>query len=136
MSGHTPGPWHYDSNVMVIYGVKRYGGDGEIGRGTLYHGADGNSFYEIGTIKRHGTWDYWKDDEHYVVPQDVKDRLRERDNANAMLVAAAPELLEALLDCVLYMENDDNNWSDKSPEYLKAKAAIDKATSLPKRVWV
>jgi hypothetical protein len=45
--------------------------------------------------------------------------------SNARLIAAAPELLEALLK---YMDNDDLGARLSSPSYLAAKAAIAKAT--------
>jgi hypothetical protein len=49
----------------------------------------------------------------------------ETQEANARLIAAAPELLEALRK---YMDNDDLGARLSSPSYLAAKTAIAKAT--------
>lgn len=54
------------------------------------------------------------------------DRLDEAA-ANAQLIAAAPDLLAALKDCVLVMENDLNGLAVIQPELRIAKAAIAKA---------
>lgn len=56
---------------------------------------------------------------------------------NATLIAAAPELLEALRELLLEryaLENPeqfdaDGNWTSDSPASVKARAAISKATS-------
>ncbi len=58
---------------------------------------------------------------------------KETAEANARLIAAAPELLDALQDCLKFLEND--LFSEKAPffaqiaqpEIRKAHAAIDKA---------
>ena len=54
--------------------------------------------------------------------------------ANAVLIAAAPDLLEALNNCLDWMESmrasgDSGNWDWKDDEYTKGVAAINKATS-------
>jgi hypothetical protein len=54
-----------------------------------------------------------------------------RREANARLIAAAPDLLEALLECLPHLERDDQHidalgW--KMPHYTKACEAIAKAT--------
>jgi hypothetical protein len=51
--------------------------------------------------------------------------------ANACLIAAAPDLLEALLECLPHLERDDQHIDAAGwlmPHYTKARAAIDKAT--------
>jgi hypothetical protein len=54
------------------------------------------------------------------------------DHADARLIAAAPEMLEALKWCVHQFQGDsgtgDSHWNDY-PEYRAAKAAIAKATT-------
>lgn len=46
--------------------------------------------------------------------------------ANAMLIAAAPDLLEALQACLIRMDEHDEQ---SAPECLAARAAIAKATT-------
>lgn len=54
-------------------------------------------------------------------------RTRECALANAKLIAASPELLEALLDCVEYMKKV-NNSDDGDQALQRAENAIKKAT--------
>lgn len=53
---------------------------------------------------------------------------RDEREANARLISAAPELLAALLDCVLVMERDLAGLSIIQPELAAARAALAKAT--------
>lgn len=53
----------------------------------------------------------------------------EMDEANARLIAAAPELLVALADCVAVMGNEMKGLSVIQPELRQARAAIAKATN-------
>ena len=51
--------------------------------------------------------------------------------ANARLIAAAPDLLEALKACIPHLERDDHHTdalSRERPHYAAARAAIAKAT--------
>ena len=52
-------------------------------------------------------------------------------DANARLIAAAPELLEALEDCVAVMDRELAGLKAIQPELSSARAAIAKATGEP-----
>jgi hypothetical protein len=56
-----------------------------------------------------------------------------KPEANARLIAAAPDLLEALNNCLKWMESmrasgDSGNWEWKEDEYTKGVAVLAKAT--------
>lgn len=51
-----------------------------------------------------------------------------RDAANARLIAAAPDLLKALEDCVAVMDRELAGLKVIQPEFSAARAAIAKAT--------
>jgi len=51
---------------------------------------------------------------------------------NARLIAAAPELFTALLDCVHVMERDLNGLAVVQPELKQARAALSRAGLAPK----
>ena len=51
--------------------------------------------------------------------------------ANARLIAAAPDLLEALKDCVAVMDRELAGLKAIQPELSSARAAIAKATGEP-----
>ena len=51
-----------------------------------------------------------------------------RRDANARLIAAAPDLLDALKDCIQLMKIDLEGLAFVQPELKKAMAAIEKAT--------
>ena len=57
----------------------------------------------------------------------------ETDKANARLIAASPDLLEALKNCMEWMEDlrtsgDAGNWEWKNDQYTQAMTVIAKAT--------
>lgn len=59
--------------------------------------------------------------------------ISEEQDSNARLIAAAPELLEALMDCTKWMEalrasGDAGNWDWENDHYTKAVEIIAKAT--------
>jgi len=54
-----------------------------------------------------------------------------RDAANARLIAAAPDLLKALEDCVAVMDRELAGLKVIQPEFSAARAAIAKATGEP-----
>jgi hypothetical protein len=57
----------------------------------------------------------------------VMEPFSEEQRSNARLIAAAPDLLEALHDCVSVMERELGGLRVIQPELAKARAAIDKA---------
>ena len=54
-----------------------------------------------------------------------------RNEANARLIASAPDLLEALEDCVAVMDRELAGLKVIQPELSAARAAIAKATGEP-----
>jgi hypothetical protein len=107
---HTPGPWYYDSNVNVVRATPQPGSEGETKLGGLYHGACSNELYSVCRVTPLRTWDYWRAGKDYKIEQEVKDRLYERETANARLIAAAPELLKLLVESQEYIGGD---WRDR-----------------------
>ena len=91
---HTPRPWFYDGENMDSEAAASYGGNG----------------YEIFTRDAQGEVDI-------PIAGEVI------EEADARLIAAAPELLEALNDLVEHTEEfDGHGWQTE-----KARAAIQKA---------
>lgn len=122
MSAHTPGPWRF---------VPAGGNSG----GSYEEGTDMGGF-----TSDHGTVCWFGDDTQYYPSEGTPP-----SEDDARLIAAAPELLEALIWMV---ENDDTYEGDKPVESLhgatwnehnaywieglnKARAAIAKATGAP-----
>ena len=109
MTGHTPGPWRVDSTVSLgAYGVwTAY---------STHPGYDGAGY------------------ESPICSMNPAEQLipREQRDANARLIAAAPELLEALKEQVRgaewRQENEPDNWNGADDEALeRARAAIEAA---------
>jgi hypothetical protein len=96
---HTPGPWYWDDEDALPW--------------TDYDGVEHAPFL----VDRNG---------HYVMSGSD---IRIPSEANARLIAAAPDLLEALkkllIECRYMMENGD--MMDNRVEILIAEAAIAKA---------
>ncbi len=99
MTGHTPGPWHIDSDTGNMIG------------------SDGSLVWRVS--------DDWDDSGDF--PND----------ADARLIAAAPELLAACVALTARLQSlvtsgDCGNWSiDDEESYVNGKAAIAKATAPP-----
>jgi hypothetical protein len=91
-SKHTPGPWYWDDGYRASEDRKTWSLIGSHGYGILSCDGEENS------------------------PQGLN------DHANARLIAAAPELLDALRDMV----SDHADLSEKTLSF--ARAAIEKAT--------
>ena len=99
MSEHTPGPWEPSSGPYIV---------GATGEGAMFSGGDWNIFPPYGESG----------------PVAVVN-----GGENARLIAAAPDLLEALEDLISDAELQMNNPSHHMPFSLpKARAAIAKAT--------
>lgn len=96
MSGFTPGPWQ-------IHEATRYGDRSQW------------SEYEI-----------WSQDCDVLVATEVRRAHRDGGLANVRLIAAAPELLEALLQCQEYLRHSLGSTSDVNP-FPAMEAAIAKA---------
>jgi hypothetical protein len=113
MSRHTPGPW--------IFGIRNY--DDECKPGFIEKPFDykGPGFFDNpGIFGADGT---------EVVGCDEYLIFNSPDNAR--LIAAAPDLLEALKACIPHLERDDHHTdalSRERPHYAAARAAIAKAT--------
>lgn len=141
MSGHTPGPWAWMGNQHGLYLATTHSGRQYVMgfRRKGFNGAqpvfrEGNQLvpasalvkFEVGDGKARG-FDQGADDET-VYRYDVSDI----DNADARLIAAAPDLLAALIEMEAekadYMRR--NNLGDPATEHTNklARAAIAKAT--------
>lgn len=99
MSKHTPGPWLTDRNNVHA---------GQIA--TINH-CIGNDWVEIWTDK-------WAETGMGEAEQE----------ANARLMAAAPDLLEALQDCLAFLESGLGERVASGRERRKALAAIAETT--------
>lgn len=138
---HTPGPWGYDRNLHVVYGRKRYGDAYEVAQGADFEGCPVNDIYEVCRVSHLSVHPYSVDGVLYPVRNDVKQRCRDRLEANARLIVAAPDLLEALkgiMSCTFTGHyNDDREidyWkreaelgNEEAPNVLAALAAIARA---------
>lgn len=107
---HTPGPW-------VQHGTQVTDADG-------YEIADAQeTCILLGYSEKLGI-DHWANDDRAS-----RDRSEQEAEANARLIAAAPQMLEALQDVI---SNDDlsrNDWDRETMRVLRAvQAAIAKAT--------
>lgn len=104
MSAHTAGPWHMGA------GNGAGGVFPEYGRTRLENG--GTALYPIAQVNRG-----WNDAE---------------DDANARLIAAAPDLLAALQALVGEADLGELDHDDDTRELLdNARAAIERATGVP-----
>jgi hypothetical protein len=94
----TPGPWHYDSNISVIHGTPRYGTCEQTGIGGEFQGAETNALYEVCTVKGVRVYEFTMSGsgQHYPVKPEIEQHFRDQQKANANLIAAAPEMYEAL----------------------------------------
>lgn len=103
---HTPGPWDWSRSAKPYFSIN-------------IHQAEGAPYTsessDVAYIHEHtnGICATWVD------RVDVAE-------ANARLIAAAPELLEALQQCIARLEPSSSTWDKKA--YLVGKAAIAKAT--------
>lgn len=137
---HTPGPWRWELNKkfktinlcggkptfdLIVMGFERYG---------MQHAQP--RFLDTMKILRPST------ESAIIIPgrEHYKDWFMGIDHPDANLIAAAPELLEALNKCVQYFEMHRNggcNGPDRQCEsgssYDMAVKAIHKATTSPNR---
>lgn len=97
MSAHTPGPWHYEVRIP--------------------RGSADPEYVVLGTNPDTGKKGVCYAGKHFTVTHT-------EDEADACLIAAAPELLEALKVALACHESDEG-WSDDFAE--GARAAIAKA---------
>ncbi len=117
MSKHTPGPWEVSERAQMRVNVKT---------GSLLHPceprvATAEDLEEFGD-ECHDDWNICQcDDEHYM--RDPKEC-----EANARLIAAAPELLAACQKLIVWFDTDREQHT--LADILKAiRAAIAKATA-------
>ncbi|HUC95327.1 MAG TPA: hypothetical protein VMR76_00015 [Candidatus Saccharimonadia bacterium] len=79
-------------------------------------------------IEVHGKKTYIDNDIYFVAKVFGKTK-NEIVQKNAKLIAAAPEMLEALNECLNDWHSKDSNFTKKEPKYLeKIRASIKKAT--------
>ena len=94
----TPGPWRFDEQTTLSGGP------------VFYIAQDDNAKYTPN---------------YSDVSQTCSGELKHIQKANAQLIAAAPDLLEALQELVFLYEHDEG--CRELTEYKRAKAAISKA---------
>jgi len=106
MNDLTLGPWQFDSNTRTIYGTPRYGTIEQTAANAEFQGADCNSLNEVCKVHRVSVSEFWLGHTHYPMKVDVVEFFRRRSQANANLIVAAPDLLQALKDFVSITEGD------------------------------
>ena len=106
MSGHTPGPWSLPHFAKP-----------EVGCQCGYVLTE-EHFGAIATVHCSGEGDIFANGDNPKFPQAV---------ANARLIAAAPELLKALIQCAAQLEITAGMVHDERQALIAARAAIAKA---------
>jgi hypothetical protein len=113
---HTSGPWAFEMFAVGDMAEMQY-----ISQDENYYGDDGKSICLIaGHEWKHPDNDKRKGKRHYLTEESV---------ANARLIAAAPELLEALNGLLDQCDLGEVN-EETQPLIDAAKAAINKATGV------
>lgn len=114
MSKHTPGPWRFvEREVMedgTVYPRHIVGGSRELEICPLEHS-------NIAELAIKG-YEIFSSDRMLESDDDVRSKL-----ANARLIAAAPDMLEALLQAREWLES----WASAESQLAIVNAAIDKA---------
>lgn len=124
MSGHTPGPWHAcagdDCPEMLCDGRRAYFPHVHLGpddHGRTYVGADGHTYVGrpsticINSVSREG--------------REGGASMPEFD-ANARLIAAAPEMLGALRETLVFLAilaNAGNIWAERTAAQVRSAIA-------------
>ena len=101
---YTPGPWNIGSSDLPV------------SRMSIHCGGHKDSCHSTVAL---------------MVSRGVIGISHDEEFANARLIAAAPELLEALEDCVAVMDRELAGLKAIQPELSSARAAIAKATGEP-----
>ena len=109
--GHTPGPWERDGDFFEVCRVE-FEGSGSYTTISSKSRIGGPVAFAVGTPDTH-----WRDD-------------AEQD-ANARLIAAAPDLLEALEEFSRVYDGMTDGSGEMCPTLLKARYVIAAATGDP-----
>jgi hypothetical protein len=125
---HTPLPWDYDPNHMVIFQAdNRYADNAAIGPGGIWQGLSDNQLGEICTITEHDVHTFSIGDITYRRDRNVCKRARQRDAANAAFIVRACNAHDDLLEVVRMVAGMRPGESISEAKQDWARAAIRKA---------
>lgn len=106
---HTPGPWSLQGDITLVGDPYSKTGQHALYCAEIRHPDSGGCVCTIQSADHVDTG-----------------ITRETAEANARLIAAAPDLLDALQAMLTHMGMDEDDWN--KPTFNKARAAISKAT--------